>query len=394
MYKILRIHNRFNVGGPTYNVAYLSKFLSDEYETKLIGGLRDASEASSEYILDKLEIPYTVIPEMRRSINPFQDVFALWQIIKIIHKYKPDIVHTHAAKAGTLGRFAAFVCRVPIVVHTFHGHVFHSYFGSAKTKIFVLIERFLARKTTAIVAISALQKYELGEKYKICNPKKLHVIPLGFQLDKFTQHTQEKREKFRSAYHFSDDTLVVCIVGRLVSVKNHELFLNAIQYVISHSCKKIKACIVGDGELRQQLYACCESLGLSYTTKDEYNDDASVVFTSWIQEIDEVYAGVDVVCLTSKNEGTPVSLIEAQASAKPIVATNVGGIENIVEEGKTALLSQNNVTDFSHKLLQMIEDDSLRQSMSTYAADVIVSKFDYRTLCTNMQDLYCNLRSK
>ncbi|MDA3882584.1 MAG: glycosyltransferase [Bacteroidales bacterium] len=394
MYKIVRILNRFNVGGPTYNVAYLSKYIGDDFETVLIGGEKNESEASSEYILDDLDLSYTIMPQMRRSINPFQDILALWHIIKIIRRHKPDIVHTHAAKAGTLGRIAAILCGVPIIVHTFHGHVFHSYFSTWKTKIFLIIERFLAKKSTVIIAISDIQKKELGEEYRICNPDKIHVIPLGFKLNSFIEGIPKKRHTFRETYQFSENTIVVGIVGRLVPVKNHELFLQAFQHCVRHTQKDIRACIVGDGELKEYLYSVCESLGLSYATPERAYNGESVIFTSWIQEVDEVYAGVDVVCLTSKNEGTPVSLIEAQASGKPIVSTNVGGIENIVEEGKTALLSENNESDFSQKLLHIIEDDVLRTNMSSYASDVIVSKFDYPTLCTNMNRLYNKLLKK
>ncbi len=391
MHKIVRILNRFNVGGPTYNVAYLSKYIGDDFETILIGGEKNESEASSEYILNDLDLSYTIVPQMRRSINPFQDILALWQIVKIIRKEKPDIVHTHAAKAGTLGRIAAFLCGVPVIVHTFHGHVFHSYFSSWKTKIFLIIERFLAKKSTAIVTISDIQKKELGDEFKICNPDKIHVIPLGFKLDNFIEGIPEKRHSFRERYQFSEHTIVIGIVGRLVPVKNHELFLQAFQYCVRHTQKDIRACIVGDGELKEYLYSVCESLDLSYAHPDSSYNGESVIFTSWIQDVDKVYAGVDIVGLTSKNEGTPVSLIEAQASGKPIVSTNVGGIENIVEEGKTALLSENTVSDFSQKLLQIIDDDVLRTNMSSYASDVIVSKFDYRALCSNMNNLYSQL---
>jgi glycosyltransferase involved in cell wall biosynthesis len=391
MHKIVRILNRFNVGGPTYNVAYLSKYIGDDFETILIGGEKNESEACSKYILDDLDLSYTIVPQMRRSINPFQDIIALWQIVKIIRKEKPDIVHTHAAKAGTLGRIAAFLCGVPVIVHTFHGHVFHSYFSSRKTKIFLIIERFLAKKSTAIVAISDIQKKELGGDFRICNPDKIHVIPLGFKLDNFLDSIPEKRHAFRETYQFSENTIVIGIVGRLVPVKNHELFLQAFQYCVRHSQKDIRACIVGDGDMKEYLYSFCESLGLSYATSEAAYNGESVIFTSWIQNVDKVYAGVDIVCLSSKNEGTPVSLIEAQAAGKPIVSTNVGGIKNIVEEGKTALLSDNTVSDFSQKLIQIIDDDVLRANMSSYASDVIVSKFDYRTLCSNMNNLYNQL---
>lgn len=388
MIKVLRILNRFNVGGPTYNVAYLTKYLSADFETKLIGGAKEHSEASSEYILQKMNVPYTIVPQMRRSINPFQDILALWQIIKIIRAYKPDIVHTHAAKAGTLGRMAAIICRVPIIVHTFHGHVFHSYFNSYKTYVFKVIERFFARKTTAIIAISETQKYELGTMYKICKPEKIHIVPLGFDLQKFTENMEEKRGTFRSRYKFNNNTIVIGIVGRLAPVKNHELFIDAIKLCMQKSNKHIQACIIGDGELREYLENYCTKIGIAYSTQNDENHTAPIIFTSWIQDIDYAYAGLDIVCLTSKNEGTPVSLIEAQASGVPVVSTNVGGVQNIVIDKKTALLSENTQDDFSQKLLQLIENEELRKTMSTAAKNNSVEKFHYTRLCKDIETVY------
>ena len=388
MPKVLRILNRFNVGGPTYNVAYLSKYISSEYHTMLIGGVKEENEGSSEYILQELDIPYTIVPSMKRSINPFQDFLTLWSIIKIIKAYKPDIVHTHAAKAGTIGRTAAVICRVPIIIHTFHGHVFHSYFNSFKTKVFTSIERFLARKSTQIIAISDTQKHDLGTVYKICTPTKISVVPLGFKLDAFTQNIEKKRHSFRSSYGISDSTILIGIVGRLAPVKNHKMFIDAIRYCKGKSNKAIQACIIGDGELREDLELYCSSIGLQYSTENDIEHTYPIIFTSWIQDVDRAYAGLDIVCLTSKNEGTPVSLIEAQATGTPIVSTNVGGIQNIVIEGKTALLSENNTEDFSEKLLQVISDDEKRTTMSAAAQQEIIEKFSYHKLCSSLQKVY------
>ena len=247
MTKILRILNRFNVGGPTYNVAYLTKYLSDEYTTVLIGGEREESEASSEYILKELDIPYTIVPDMKRSISLKNDIKALREIISIKKKKKPDIVHTHASKAGMLGRLAAKICGVPYIFHTFHGHVFHSYFGKKKTSFFIHLERLLARWSTAIIAISDKQKHELGDIYKICPPEKIQVVPLGFDLHKFTEQTDEKRKQFRTQYNLQDDEIAIGIVGRLAPVKNHEMFIDAIFNCQKQTSKKIRAFIIGDG---------------------------------------------------------------------------------------------------------------------------------------------------
>ncbi len=381
MPKIVRILNRFNVGGPTYNVAYLTKYISPNYTTVLVGGQKNDNEASSEYILQQLNISYTIIPEMRRSIGIWSDIQALRRIIRILKTEKPDIVHTHAAKAGTLGRIAAWYCGVPYIYHTFHGHVFHSYFNPIITKIFIVIEKFLASRCTAIVAISELQKHELGTIFSICSPQKIEIIPLGFDLGKFTQNLDEKRKQFRQTYSIADNEIAIGIVGRLVPIKNHPLFIEAFSQCLAKTTKSIRAFIIGDGEIRAQLEELWNSLEADIHT-------SKLTFTSWIQDVDVVYAGLDIVCLTSHNEGTPVSLIEAQAAGKPIVSTNVGGIQNIVEENKTALLTTNTVTDFTEKLLQIIENDELRETMSAYSQTFSTEKFSYKRLCLDMEGMY------
>ena len=378
MTKILRILNRFNVGGPTYNVAYLTKYLSDEYTTVLIGGEREESEASSEYILKELDIPYTIVPDMKRSISLKNDIKALREIISIIKKEKPDIVHTHASKAGLLGRLAAKICGVPYIFHTFHGHVFHSYFGKKKTSFFIHLERLLARWSTAIIAISDIQKHELGDIYKICPSEKIQVVPLGFDLHKFTEQTDEKRKQFRTQYNLQDDEIAIGIVGRLAPVKNHEMFIDAICNCQKQTSKKIRAFIIGDGELAEQLQTYCKNT----------NTEQIITFTSWIKDVDVAYAGLDIVALTSFNEGTPVSIIEAQAAGKPVVSTNVGGISDIVQEDETALLSEIDTEKFTEKLTRLINDDDLRKKMSEKSRQFSDSKFSYVRLCTDMENVY------
>ena len=242
--RILRIINRFNLGGPTYNVAYLTKYLSPEYETLLIGGEKDDSEASSDHIVKSLGLEPRIIAGMKRSINPLNDYKAYKEIRKIIREFQPDIVHTHASKAGAIGRYAAIQEKVPVIVHTFHGHIFHSYFGKIKTTIFKNIERYLAKRSHAIVAISPQQKAELTNEHHICEPSKVHVIPLAIDLDRFQINRTEKRKSFRNAWQITDDEIVITIIGRLVPVKNHGMFLEVIANVLKSTSKPIRALIV------------------------------------------------------------------------------------------------------------------------------------------------------
>ncbi len=382
MPRILRIINRFNIGGPTYNAAYLTKYLNPEFETLLIGGMKDASEESSEYILKNLGISYQIIPEMKRSIHPVNDISAYLKIKKIIREFKPDIVHTHAAKAGAIGRRAAFACNTPVVVHTFHGHVFHSYFGGLRTFIYKTIERNLAKKVSAIIAISEKQKEELAGIHKICPAEKIHVIPLGFDLQRFHDNAEEKRKAFRAKHNLGDAEIAIGIIGRLVPIKNHSLFIEAIKFVSEKSHRKIKAFIIGDGDERQKIEAKIKELQL----------ETIITLTSWEKNVDKVYPGLDIVCLTSFNEGTPVSLIEAQAANKPIVSTNAGGIENVVIPHKAALLSE--ISDpyvFCTNLLKVVSDEALRKEMSLHGWDYVKERFHYTRLISETSNLYKSL---
>lgn len=391
MPRVLRIINRLNLGGPTFNAAYLTKYMAPEFDTLLVSGMKDEAEESSEFIVKELGIHPVYIPEMYRELHPFRDFKSYYKLRKLIDEFKPDIVHTHAAKAGAVGRLAAAHSGVKVIVHTFHGHVFHSYFGSTKTQLFLNIERYLAKRTSKIVTLSEQQKKELTEDYKIAPVKKFTIIPLGFDLKKFQENQELKRKKFREEYNVSDDEIAIGIVGRLVPVKNHNLFLKAMKIVSEKTSKKIRAFIIGDGEERKKIEQTAKQLGLTFNLQN-LKEKNLLTFTGWIKEIDVSNAGMDIIALSSNNEGTPVSLIEAQAAGKPIVSTLVGGIENIVLKNETALLSPPNDEDaFARHMLQLIENDELRSRFSKKGYELVKEKFTYQRLCNDMADLYHSL---
>lgn len=391
MPKVLRIINRFNLGGITYNVSYLSRYLPADYETLLIGGPEEEGEESSLYIPESLGLKPVIIEELRRSINPLSDYFAYKKIKKLIKEFKPDIVHTHASKAGAIGRLAAAHCKVPVIVHTFHGHVFQGYFGSFKTSIFKEIERYLAKKSNAIIAISNIQKQELTLQHNICAPSKVHVVPLGFDLNRFTENKTEKRNSFRNKYGLADDELAIGIIGRLAPIKNHYLFIDAIDFVLKNSDKKIKAFIIGDGETKQDLINYAEQKQISYATAPD--NSKTLVFTSWIREVDWALAGLDLVCLTSKNEGTPVSLIEAQAASKFIITTNVGGIKDILHPDCGLLSDINDFELYKKNLLYAVTHFDELNARASVASEEVIKKFSYTRLCNDIAELYTKLLS-
>jgi len=361
--------------------------LSDDFETLLVGGLPEESEADSLHILDEYGVKPVLIPEMQRNPNFFSDRKALKKIKEIIREFEPDIVHTHAAKAGALGRKAASDCKVPVIVHTFHGHVFHSYFSKYKTELYRQIEKRLASRSTGIIAISDIQKHELSSVFRIAPAKKIEVIPLGFDLNPFQENISEKRKTTRENYQLANDQIAVAIVGRLAPIKNHDLFLKAAKITQKKTSQKLVFFIVGDGELRADIETKISTL------KAEFNID--IRMTSWIKDIKTFNAGMDVICLTSNNEGTPVSLIEAQACNIPIVSTNVGGVMDIVDEGQTGyVVPKDDAEAFAEKLLLITEDEKNRERLSQNGWSFVKNKFHYTRLVSDVENYYRKLLSQ
>lgn len=385
--KILRIINRFNIGGPTFNATFLTAFLSDEFETKLIGGIPDEGEKDSLHILEEYGVKPLVLSSMQRNPNYKTDREAYKEIKQIIKDFQPDIVHTHASKAGALGRKAAYACKVPVIVHTFHGHVFHSYFGKLKTTLIKNIERNLAKKSSQIIAISPQQKKELTEIHKICSPTQTSIIPLGFDLTKFQDQLERKRTCTREKYKLSNDEVALAIIGRLAPIKDHNFFLDVVEKITQNTSKKFKVFIVGDGSEFNRIHTRVQYLNSKYACE--------IIMTSWIKNIAEFNAGMDIICLSSKNEGTPVSLIEAQATNLPVISTDVGGVRDIVKDGETGfIIEKGNIETYTEKLRLLIEDDELRIEMGAKGYPHVCEKFHYNRLVADTEKLYKQLLKK
>jgi glycosyltransferase involved in cell wall biosynthesis len=390
--KVLQIVNRLNLGGITYNAATITAHIRPEYETKLVAGMKDESEESSEFMVHKLGLEPTYLPDMHREINLRSDYKAYKHLLKIIREFKPDVVHTHAAKAGLIGRLAAKRAGVKVIIHTFHGHVFHSYFGKLKTTFFINLERGLAWISSAIIAISENQKKELCEVYKISSCKKIHLIELGYDLVPFQENQEIKRAQFRKQYSIQNHQIAIGIIGRLVPIKNLKLFIKAFSISYQKFGDKTKAFIIGDGEQMAELQEFCRSQNLSISTPESVIPEASIVFTSWIHEIDVAMNGIDILAISSLNEGTPASLLEAQAAGKPIVATAVGGISNIVLKDETALLVESgDAMAFSNALDELISDENLRSKMSSKGPPYVLTRFHEKRLCKDISELYAKL---
>lgn len=382
--KVVRIINRFNIGGPTFNATFLTKFLGDEFETILIGGVPDEGEKDSLHILKEYGVEPLVIPELQRNPNIKSDRAAYKKLKQIIEEINPDIVHTHASKAGFLGRLAAFSCNVPVVVHTFHGHVFHSYFSKSKTMVFKNIERYLARKSTGIIAISELQKKELTKEHKICKSKKVEVIPLGFDLEKFTQNKDVNRAETREKYNLAEDEVAIAIIGRLAPVKDHNYFLDVVEKLLPTIDQKVKFFIVGDGSEKVEITRRAEEINKEY--------GEVVIMTSWILDIAAFNHGMDIICLTSKNEGTPVSVIEAQASGLPVISSDVGGVRDILKDEEAGfVIKRKNIETYVEKLRLLVGNQKLRNKFAENGTENVLQAFHYSRLTKDMANYYKEL---
>ncbi len=384
--------NRLIIGGPALNATYLTRYMPSEYETLLVTGGREAHEQDATHLTEDLGIEPYVIGQMRRTIDPAADRSAYLEMKKLIRKFKPDIVHTHAAKSGAIGRLAARACNVPVIVHTFHGHVFHSYFNKWKTGAFIRIERYLARRSSGIIAISDLQKKELAHAYRICPAEKIRIIPLGLDLQKFCVDREQKRKAFREEYQIADDETAIGIIGRIVPVKNHELFVAAAAKLRAAAGGKIRFIVIGDGDMRQQMEAAWHQADIDYTYHSDRPERATAVCTSWRTDMDTVLAGLDIIALTSHNEGTPVSLIEAQAAGKPVVSTRVGGVADVVLENESGFITEpGNAALMSDALLRFVREPALRQQFGERGYRHVMERYSYQRLVADTAAYYDQL---
>lgn len=321
--KILHVMARLNIGGTTpYVIQLIAAQREQGHDSHLICGQVGPEEGDMGYVADQYGIQVTILPSLGREISMRRDLQTLWALWRIMRRQHPDVVHTHTAKAGFVGRVAAWLARVPVIVHTFHGHVFSGYFSPAKTRVYLWLERLCALLSQRIIALSVAQQQELSERYRVAPAAKFAIVPLGFDLAPFAADTPDEGT-FRNQHGIPLDAPLIGIVGRLVPVKNHEMFLRAAMLALKQRPES-HFVIVGDGEQRGALTAHAEALGLR----------SCVHFAGWITDLAPVYRALDVAVCSSLNEGLPVNLIEAMAAGVPVVATPVGGVPDLLDAGR------------------------------------------------------------
>lgn len=381
MGRVVRVIARLNVGGPAQQAIQLSVALADSFPTVLAFGEVARGEADMSGQAAARGATIRRVKGLGRRIHPLDDLRAFLHLYRLMREIRPQIVHTHTAKAGTVGRLAALAARVPIRVHTFHGHVFRGYFGRWTTRIFIWIERVLARATTAIIAISESQRSELVEEFRICQSDRVRVVPLGLELDRFSaERGGPLRDEFRRELDVGAEA-VISIVGRLVPIKNHDLFLQVAARLV-RSGRRCVFVIVGGGPEDSRLRDRTRDLGL----------EKHVRFLGWREDVERVYAGSDLVVLTSNNEGTPVCLIEALAAGLPVVATNVGGVCDVLDDGRLGVLvPPEDPEALADAISDLIDRPEQRRDLGRLGRESAPVRYGARRLAEDMEDLYNSL---
>jgi len=381
--KILRIITRLNTGGPAQHVVLLTEGLGGgPFKCKLVFGAIDIDEGDMSYLIRDKGLAFTEIGSLRNGAGLIGNLKAFLQILMLIRKEKPDLVHLHLLKARFLGGVAAKVARVPLVVETLHGDLFTDYYGCFKTRAILLVERLLGHLVMdRVIAISEKVKDNIV-RFNVAPLRKVEVIPLGLELLKFADPTAHVGE-LKKELGVAQGCRLVGMIGRMVPIKGCHYFLQAAHEIIKVD-PRVRFVLVGDGILRANLEFECQQLGIS----------KAVTFLGWRKDLCKIYADLDVVVLSSLNEGTPLSVIEAMAAGKGVVATEVGGVSDVVTSGETGLLvPPKDSKALAEAVLRLLRDEKLRRGLEERAKASVYPKYDISRLTQDMENLYLRLAS-
>jgi glycosyltransferase involved in cell wall biosynthesis len=381
---VLRVIARLNMGGPALHVAYLSAGLAERgYETTLVAGKLAPGEDSMAFVAERLGVPVVRIPELHRDISPFHDAVAVIRLARLIRRERPRILHTHTAKAGAVGRLAALLAgraRPPIVVHTFHGHVLRGYFGTLPSAGFRLLERWLARTSTVLVAVSPQVRDDLVA-LGVAPAERFVVIRVGIELAERVATDGTDREQTRRLMGIPPGRFTVGWIGRMTAVKRTEDVLAAFKRLRENGVDAY-LCLVGDGPQRRAIERRAHQLGVMRHT----------FFLGSQEEVARYYAAFDVLVLPSANEGTPVSAIEALAAGRPVVATRVGGVPDVVRDGEDGFLVDAGDADaLAERLERLAKEPELRERMGRAGRERVLPRYTVERLVDDVDALYREL---
>jgi glycosyltransferase involved in cell wall biosynthesis len=386
---VVRIITRLNIGGPSIQAATLtSRLEAHGFHTHLVHGRLGAGEGDMQYLLPAQGDGATYLHALQRPLAPAADLGALMQIYRLLCRVRPAIVHTHMAKAGAVGRTAAVAYnrtagrqRPARLVHTYHGHVLEGYFGAAKTSVFIRTERVLARATDRLIAISPRIRDELVASYRIGDASQYAVVPLGFDLSPFARIDDDGRRAARKELGLPADAPVVTTVGRLTAIKQHDLLLTAARTIVGDHPSAVFL-VAGDGERRREIEAMARVLQV----------EQHVRFLGWRRDLATIYAATDVFVLTSRQEGTPVALIEAMASGVPGVSTDVGGVRDVIADATMGVLvPPDAAAGIAAGIRGLLSDNAGRVAMGARARAHVLGRFTLDRLVADMVSLYRRL---
>lgn len=377
---ILRVIARLNVGGPALHVAYLSAGLTPRgYDTTLVAGTIARGEESMAYIAEQAGARVVALPGLSREISPLRDAVAIIRLSRLIRQVRPTILHTHTAKAGTVGRVAALLAgdaRPPIVIHTFHGHVLRGYFGPAKSTVFRVLERLLAKVTTVLVAVSPEVRDDLVQ-LGVAPVEKFAVVRLGIELEKRVA-SDTPRDEVRRRLGIPSERFVVGWIGRMTGVKQTQDLLVALGNLRTAGVDA-SLLIVGDGPDRSGFERRAFDLGLA----------EHCLFLGYQEDVARWYAAMDAVALPSGNEGTPVTVIEALAAGKPVVAYDVGGVPDVVREGIDGFLVEpGDAAAMAERLARLAVDPELGLRLGAAGRDRVLERYGVGRLLDDVDRLY------
>jgi glycosyltransferase involved in cell wall biosynthesis len=380
--RVLRVIARLNVGGPALHVTYLTRGLAERgYETTLVAGDVGRGEASMAFVADNAGVEVVPLHGLSRELSPVRDAIAAWRLAGIIRRVRPDVVHTHTAKAGAVGRAAAVLAgpRRPVVVHTFHGHVLRGYFGRVGTLVFRAIETLLARTTDRLIAVSPEVRDELVA-LGVAPARKFSVVRLGIELEPRVSFTGDASE-VRRRHGIAQDKFVVGWFGRMTAVKRTDDLLTTLAGLRERGVDALLL-LVGDGDDRGRLEQRAHDLGLA----------RSCLFLGYQEDVAPWYAVCDAVVLTSASEGTPVTIIEALAAGRAVVATKVGGVPDVVDEGDTGFLVRPGDTHALAERLEILARDAERRAaMGETGRERVLRRYAVARLVDDVDDLYREL---
>lgn len=381
--KVMRIIARLNIGGPAIQAITLTQELERfGYQTRLVRGVEDPDEGNMDYLAAQRGVAPTLISSMRRDPG-VGDVLAVLRLVLLMWRDRPAIVHTHAAKGGTLGRVAALIAfplrrRRPVLIHTYHGHSLTGYFSSRTAGFYRLVEKLLARRTDVLLAVSTEVRDDLVG-LGVAPASQFRVMPLGFDLSPFTSDVDRaaRRATLRAQWGIGDEELVVTLIARLVPIKRVDRFLAVALQLAERP--HVRFVVVGDGELRDELMASQDAVALG----------ERLVWAGFRRDIPDVCFASDIVMLTSDNEGTPVSLIEAQAAGVPVVATEVGGVRSVVLDRASEFThAPDDLRGLSSAVRELLQSRDLRAARGAEGRDYVTRLFTLQRLVADHRTLY------